>query len=170
MFELSMPWWEFPVRAALIYGVLLLLIRVSGKRTVGQFTPFDLLVVMLLSESVSNGLSGGDDSVTGGLLAAASLILLNVVVAVGTARSSGFQQLVEGRAVLIGRDGQLFDDVLRKSNVPRLDVERALREADCDLKDMQCAFLEADGRVSILKESAGAVTEANGLTHGEPKP
>ena len=48
MFELSSSWWEPPARAAIIYAVLLLLVRLSGKRTVGQFTPFDLLVVMLL--------------------------------------------------------------------------------------------------------------------------
>jgi uncharacterized membrane protein YcaP (DUF421 family) len=157
MLQPSIPWWEFPLRAVVVYAVLLILIRLSGKRTVGQFTPFDLLVVMLLSEAVSGGLSGGDESVTGGLLVAASLVLLNVVVAVSTSRSSKLQELVEGHAVLVGRDGRLFDDLLRKNHVPRPDVERALREADCDLKDMKFAFLEADGRVSILKESAGAV-------------
>ena len=56
-FELHSEWWELPLRAAIIYSVLLLLLRVSGRRTVGQFTPFDLLVVMLLSESVSSGLN-----------------------------------------------------------------------------------------------------------------
>lgn len=165
MFEMSSPWWELPVRAALIYAVLLVLVRVSGKRTVGQFTPFDLLVVMLLSESVSAGLSGEENSVTGGLLAAGTLVALNLVVAMVSARSVRGQTLVEGAPVLVGRDGQIFDRTLQQNHVPRLDVERALREADCDLKDMKCAFLEADGGISILKESSGAVGQeerANG--------
>lgn len=157
MFQLSVPWWELPARAALIYAVLLVLMRLSGKRTVGQFTPFDLLVVMLLSESVSAGLNGGDESVTGSLLAAATLIALNVVVAVLTARSVKLQTLAEGAPVLIGRDGRVFPRALEKNHVPMLDVERALREADCDLKDMKYAFLEADGGISVLKESSGSM-------------
>lgn len=99
MFELSGPWWELPLRATLVYGVLLVLVRVSGHRTVGQFTPFDLLVVMLLSEAVSNGLSGEEKSLTGGLLSAATLVGLNVLVAFITARSPRAQALVEGRAI-----------------------------------------------------------------------
>lgn len=159
MFELSVPWWELPARAAVIYAVLLVFVRLSGKRTVGQFTPFDLLVVVLLSEAVSAGLVGGEESVTGGLLAAATLIALNVLVAVLTARSVRLQTVVEGDPVLIGRDGRLLADTLKKNHVPMLDVERALREADCDLKDMRYAFLEADGGISVLKESSGDVRQ-----------
>ena len=162
MFALSVAWWELPARAAVIYAVLLVLMRLSGKRTVGQFTPFDLLVVMLLSESVSAGLSGGEGSVTGGLLAAATLIGLNVLVAVVTARSTRLQALAEGAPVLIGRDGQIYGQMLRQHHVPLLDMERALREADCDLKDMKYAFLEADGGISVLKESSGTVKQVGG--------
>lgn len=162
MFELSANWWELPARAAIIYAVLLVLMRLSGKRTVGQFTPFDLLVVMLLSESVSAGLSGGEESVTGGLLAATTLIGLNVLVAVVTARSTRLQALAEGEPVLIGRDGRIHTCALRRHHVPMLDVERALREADCDLKDMKYAFLEADGGISVLKESSGDVAQKGG--------
>ncbi len=154
MFSLDGPWWELPVRAALVYAALLLLMRLSGRRTVGQFTPFDLLVVMLLSEAVSQGLTGDEKSVTGGLLAAVTLIGINMLVAVITARSERAQTLVEGRAILIGRDGNIYDDVLRKQHVPRCDVERALREADCDLSEMKFAFLEADGQISILQQSS----------------
>jgi uncharacterized membrane protein YcaP (DUF421 family) len=156
MFELSGPWWELPLRATLVYGVLLVLVRISGHRTVGQFTPFDLLVVMLLSEAVSNGLNGEEKSLTGGLLSAATLIGLNVLVAFVSARSHRVQTLVEGRAVLIGRKGQVFQEVLKSHHVPLCDVERALREADCDQKDMRYAFLEADGQISILKDSGDA--------------
>ena len=153
MFSLDGPWWELPARAALVYTVLLVLMRLSGRRTVGQFTPFDLLVVMLLSEAVSNGLTGDEKSVTGGLLAAGTLIVLNVLVAAITARSTRAQAIVEGRAVLIGRDGEVFEEVLRKEHVPRCDLERALREADCDQSEMRFAFLEADGQISVLKQS-----------------
>lgn len=147
-------WWELPLRAAIIYTALLVMVRVSGRRTVGQFTPFDLLVVMLLSESVSSGLSGGEDSVTGALLAATTLVALNVSVAFFTSRSRGFQRVVEGDPILIGRDSVIFENVLRAQRIPVCDAKQALREADCELKDMKFLFLEADGEISVLKDSS----------------
>jgi uncharacterized membrane protein YcaP (DUF421 family) len=155
MFELDTPWWEVLTRAVVIYAALLILVRLSGRRTVGQFTPFDLLVVLLLSESVSNGLVGGDQSLLGGLMAAAMLIALNMLVALVTSRSFRAQELIEGRPALMGRDGEIFQEVLKRHRIPLRDVERSLREADCDLKDMKVMFLEADGHISILQHSTG---------------
>ncbi len=154
MFDMDLPWWELVVRAAVVYFSLLLMVRISGKRTVGQFTPFDLLVVMLLSESVSAALSGGDDSLGAGLILAATLILLNLGIAFATARSDRLQAAIEGRPQLIGRDGTIFKDRLQANHMSVSDLEQALREADCEMKDMRCAFLEADGKISILKKTS----------------
>ena len=154
MFDMDLPWWELVVRAAVVYFSLLLMVRISGKRTVGQFTPFDLLVVMLLSESVSAALSGGDDSLGAGLILAATLILLNLGIAFATARSDRLQGAIEGRPQLIGRDGTIFKDRLQANHMSVSDLEQALREADCEMKDMRCAFLEADGKISILKKTS----------------
>lgn len=155
MFQLSVPWWELCLRVSVVYAVLLLLVRLSGKRTLGQFTPFDLLVVLLLSEVVSAGMVGADKSVAGAVIGACTLVALNWLVAMATARSNRMQALLEGTPVLIGRDGQLYPAAMKRNHVPRTDVERALREADCDLKDVKFAFLETDGGISILKEAAG---------------
>lgn len=155
MFDMHLPWWEFVTRGAVVYFTLLVMVRISGKRTVGQFTPFDLLVVMLLSESVSNSLSGGDDSLVGGLLIAATLIVLNVTIAFWTSRSRKIANIVDGTAVLIGRDGRIFEPLLERSRVGMADVEQALREADCELAEMKCAFLESDGTISIMKKGSG---------------
>src|SRR5688572_1267406 len=67
-FHLSMPWWEYLVRACIVYFVLLGMIRVSGKRSMGQFTSFDMLLVVLLGNAVQNALLGSDNSVSGGLI------------------------------------------------------------------------------------------------------
>ena len=157
MFELQMNWWELVVRAAVIYAALLVFVRMSGRRTVGQFTPFDLLVVMLLSEAVSNGLTGSEESVTGGLLAAFTLVALNLLVAFVTSHSIRAQNIVEGQAVLISRNGEVYRNMLKKHRLPDSDLDQALREADCDLQEMRFAFLEADGKISVLKESSGRV-------------
>jgi uncharacterized membrane protein YcaP (DUF421 family) len=152
MFDLDLPWWEFILRGAITYAALLVLVRVSGKRTVGQFTPFDLIVVLLLSEGVSAGLTGGDDSVGGGLLVVTTLIGLNLLVAMASSRSKRLEVMFEGNPVLIGRDGQFFEQVLKRHHVGDGDVQKSLREADCDLHEMRYAFLETDGTISIQKK------------------
>ena len=152
MFDMQLPWWEFIIRGAVVYCALLLMMRLSGRRTVGQFTPFDLLVVMLLSESVSNSLNGSDDSLVGGLIVATTLIALNIMVAVATARSHKLADLIDGTPVLLGRDGMIFDKVRKSVRVSEDDIQQALHEADCSLDKVQCIFLEADGTISILQK------------------
>ncbi|MDQ7970118.1 MAG: DUF421 domain-containing protein [Oxalicibacterium faecigallinarum] len=152
MLDMSVSWMELMARGAIVYFVLLVMIRISGKRTVGQFTPFDLLVIMLLSEAVSNSMSGGDESLLGGLILAATLIVLNFTIGLVTSRSHKIADLVDGTAELVGRDGVIFKDRLARARVGMADLEQALREADCDLSEMKCAFLEADGSISILKK------------------
>lgn len=151
MFDLSLPWWEFILRGVIVYCALMVLVRVSGKRTVGQFTPFDLLVVMLLSEAVSNSLSGGDDSVAGGLLIACTLIALNMLLAYLSSHNSKLATMIDGESVLLGRDGHIYRDVLKKNRIAMSDVEQALREADVAMEKARCIFLEADGSITVLE-------------------
>jgi len=154
MFDLSLPWWEFILRGMIVYCALLVLVRVSGKRTVGQFTPFDLLVVMLLSEAVSNSLSGGDDSITGGMLIAGTLIALNITLGWLSSRSRKLAAIIDGESVLLGRDGRVYHDILKQNRIAESDVNQALREADVELSDARCIFLEADGSITVLKKKA----------------
>jgi len=152
MIDLSLPWWEFILRGAIVFCVLLIMVRVSGRRTVGQFTPFDLLVVMLLSEAVSNSLTGGDDSVAGGLIVAATLVALNMCASYLSSRSQTMADLLDGAPVLLGRDGKVFDGMLKKCRLSATEFQEALHEADCQLDEMAYAFLEADGNITIQKK------------------
>lgn len=154
MFDLQIPWWEFIVRASVVYVALLVMVRLTGKRTVGQFTPFDLVVVMLLAEAVSDSLRGGDESLVGGLIAAGTLVALDVLIAVATSRSAKVDKVLQGTPVVIGRDGVIYREVLKRQRVPEADVEKALRTADCQIEDMRMAILEADGDISILKRGS----------------
>lgn len=154
MFDMDLPWWEFIVRGALVYLALLVMVRLSGRRTISQLTPFDLLIVMLLSEAVSNGMSGGDNSLAGGLILAATLIVLNASIGILSANSRKMEVLFEGEAILIGRDGVFFDKVCKRNRVGQLDIEQSLRQADCARHEMQCSFLEPDGSITVLKRPA----------------
>ncbi len=153
MFDMDIPWWELVVRGLAVYILLLVMVRISGRRTVGQFTPFDLLVVVLLSEAVSNSLTGGDQSLIGGLIVAATLVAINSLVALLSSRSQSFEKMVDGSAVLIGRDGVFFDKIVRTCRLSESDLEEALREHDCPRAGMKCAFLEADGEITILRNA-----------------
>jgi uncharacterized membrane protein YcaP (DUF421 family) len=152
MFDMQHPWWEFIVRASVVYLVLLTMVRLTGKRTVGQFTPFDLIVVLLLSEAVSGSINGQDDSLPGGLIAAATLLVLDVLIAVATSRNRKLDAVIQGCPVLIGRDGVVYKDVLRRERVPESDFDKALRDADCEIEDMRMAILEADGNINVMKK------------------
>ena len=150
MFSMTASAGELVARAVCIYVVLLFLMRLSGKRTVGQFTPFDLLVMLLLSEGVSNALSGGEESLQGGLLTAAVLIGLNYLASFMTARNHFLKWLIEGEPKLIGRNGELDKEVLRREMVAEGDVMKRLREEDRQLKDVAKVYLETDGQISFV--------------------
>jgi uncharacterized membrane protein YcaP (DUF421 family) len=154
MFELAMPWWEFVLRASIVYFILLAMIRASGKRTMGQFTPFDMLLVVLLGNAVQNALLGQDTSVGGGLLLALTLIALNWGVGFVSARSRKVEAMIEGSPVLLARDGKVYKEVLRRELISRADFDRALREAGCiAIDDIQSAVLETNGHITIVAKT-----------------
>ena len=153
MLDLDLPWWEFIFRAVVVFCMLLLMVRLSGRRTVGQFTPFDLLIVMLLSEAVSGSLTGGDASLVGGLVIAATLVALNVGASYLTSHSKTMSDLLDGSPVLLGRDGKIFDKVLKQCRLSDTEVKEALRENDCKMEEVKYMFLEADGNITIQKKS-----------------
>ncbi|MBN5129323.1 DUF421 domain-containing protein [Stenotrophomonas maltophilia] len=151
LFALAMPWWEFILRAVVVYVVVLGMVRLSGKRPLGQITPFDVLLVVLLGNAVQNALLGTDTSLGGGLLLAATLILLNYGVGWVSTRSRRIERLVEGEPVVIARDGRLFDAVLRREQVTRADFEAAMRQqGGLGVKDVELALLEINGHITII--------------------
>ncbi len=151
LFRLSAPWWEFVLRAVAIYVLVMLLVRLSGKRAVGQFTPFDLVLLILLGNAVQNGLNGGDNSLVGAGILAVCLIALNYGVAFVAARSPGARKLIEGEPVILARDGKVFRQVLRRELVSNADFLEAMRETGCsEIERIRVATLETNGRISIL--------------------
>lgn len=148
---LSAPWWQFVLRAVVIYTLVMCLVRISGKRAVGQFTPFDLVLLILIGNAVQNGLNGGDNSITGAALLAACLIALNYLVAMVAARSPRARRVIEGEPVVLARDGQVYRDVLHRELVSKADFQEAMREAGCsDIARIRVAMLETNGRISIV--------------------
>ena len=161
LFTLSAPWWHFVLRAIAIYAMVMVLVRLSGKRAVGQFTPFDLVLLILIGNAVQNGLNGGDNSLPGAMLLAGCLIALNYGVAWVTARSRRAEHLVEGVPMVLARDGQVFEEVLRRELVSLDDFHEALRMNNmADVSDVALALLETNGSISVVPKGDGGADRA----------
>ncbi len=143
---------QIALRTAVIYLVVLIGVRLSGKREVGQMTPFDLTLLLLISNSVQNAMTGPDTSLIGGVVAASTLLLLNYLVGTLSGSSRGFRRVVEGQPSLLVHDGKIIDSHMTKEHVSLDELHRALREhgiAQCS--DVALAVLEVDGSISCLK-------------------
>jgi uncharacterized membrane protein YcaP (DUF421 family) len=152
MWEMNAPWWEFVVRGLIVYFALLLMMRLGGKRQIGQMTPFDLILLLILSEGVQNAMVGDDKSVSAGLILAATLISANVLVSWFSWRSRPIEYAVEGKPQLLIRDGKVFDDVMHGARITSDDLMKVLRRENCtSLDDVHIAILENDGAISVLK-------------------
>jgi len=153
VFNLSNPLLNIVARTAVIYLALLVGLRLTGKRQVGQFTPFDLLLLLLLSNAVQNAMVGPDTSVAGGLIAACTLFGANVIVAAIARGSRRAAKVVEGTATLLIRHGQVIQQNLDNEGISAEDLRRALREHGIDdVKLVRAAILEVDGSISVLRE------------------
>lgn len=156
MFELSAPWWVFVLRTAAVYVLVMVLVRLSGKRAVGQFTPFDLVMLILVGSAVQNGINGGDNSLTGAVIMATTLIGLNYAVAFATSRSRRAERILEGVPVVLARDGTLFESVLRRELVSRDDFKESLRMNGVeDVSEVELALLETNGSISVVAKKRG---------------
>ncbi len=155
MFQMSLPWWEFIVRAAVVYAALLIFVRLSGKRAVGEFTAFDFVVLMLISESAQGALNGGDGSVPGGLVLVATLVTLNYGVGALSARSQRVDRLLEGEPVVLIRNGVIRHAALKRENVPISDLDEAMRRAGLkDCAQVELAMLETNGEITMIKRAS----------------
>ena len=156
MWTLAVPWWEFVARAAIVYVFLIVLLRVTGKRQVGQLAPFDLVLLLVLSNAVQNSIIGSDGSLPGGLISAGTLVGLNYLVGALTYRSRKVEDLIEGRPQVLIHDGRLYEDVLAGAKITRHELHAALRQAGCsEVEEVKTAMLEINGAISVLPRRKG---------------
>lgn len=147
---------EIAGRTAIVYGVLLVFIRITGKRQIGQMTPFDMIVLLLISNAVQNAMTGPDTSVTGGTVAAVTLLLVNALVSMLRLRWPPIRRFVEGVPVVLIQHGDIMYNNLRHQGITIEELETSLREHECrSEKDVDLAMLEIDGSVSVIRKLRG---------------
>jgi uncharacterized membrane protein YcaP (DUF421 family) len=143
---------EIVARTLTIYLVVLIGVRLSGKREVGQMTPFDLTLLLLISNAVQNAMTGPDTSLMGGVVAAATLLIMNYLIAELAGANRRFRKVVEGHPSLLVHDGQVVTAEMARQHVSMDQLERAMREHGISsYKDLALAVLEVDGSISCLK-------------------
>ena len=143
---------EIVIRTGLIYLLVLVGVRLTGKREVGQMTPFDLTLLLLLSNAVQNAMTGPDTSLMGGAAAAITLLVLNYVVAEVSGANRKFRKLVQGSPALLIHDGKIVTAHMAKEHVTLDEVQRACREHGINsISDVALGVLEVDGSISLLK-------------------
>jgi uncharacterized membrane protein YcaP (DUF421 family) len=151
MWHLSVPFWELVLRALIVYGFLLISLRLTGKRQVGQLAPFDLVLLLVLSNAVQNAINAGDNSVAGGLISASTLIALNYGLAVVTYRSKRLEAAIEGEPQILIHKGKVFRETLASAMLTQHELTGALRRSGCaTVEDVELAMLENNGAISVI--------------------
>jgi uncharacterized membrane protein YcaP (DUF421 family) len=152
MFQLSVPWWELLLRGSIIYFALFLVFRLSGKRQVGQLTPFDLILLLIVSNAVQNAMVGPDTSVTGGLIVTGILVLWNRLLGYISSRNRRLEKLIDGRPEVVIHMGRVYEEVLRHNDMTMEELRGALRRNGVfDVSEVEYALLETNGAVSVKK-------------------
>jgi uncharacterized membrane protein YcaP (DUF421 family) len=150
----SIPLIEIVLRTVVVYLVILVGLRLSGKREIGQMTVFDLVVLLLIANAVQNAMVGPDTSLTGGVLAAVVLLVANALLARLRLRWPRLKQWVEGSPTLLVLHGEVISDHLRREGLDEETLETALREHGvADFADVEMAVLEIDGSISVVPAS-----------------
>jgi uncharacterized membrane protein YcaP (DUF421 family) len=142
---------EKVLRSVVVYLFVMVAFRLTGKRQVGQLTPFDLVVLFILSNAVQNALIGNDNSLGGGLVGALTILVVNRVVVEVTFRSKRLRHVLESDPTILIHDGQLLENNLRRERLTRDDLHAALRKNGlADPMEVRFAVLEANGGISVI--------------------
>lgn len=148
------PLLEVVARVACIYFALLVLVRATGKREIGQLGPLELLGMLMLSETVSPGLTGQDTSITASLCAAVTLLVLSAGVARISFRWTALERLIEGEPRVLVERGRLIERVCAEERISRSELDSALRRHGVtSIDDVQLAVVEANGEITVIKRS-----------------
>jgi uncharacterized membrane protein YcaP (DUF421 family) len=149
--KLGVPALELVLRSVVIYLVLLIGLRIFGKREIGQFTTFDLVFILLVANAVQPAMTGPDNSLTGGIVIIVALIVINFVIGFLRVRVPFINRLVEAPSVVVARDGKWLPDVLKREGVTDEEFMAALREHGVDsVKEAKLVTLESDGSLSVV--------------------
>jgi uncharacterized membrane protein YcaP (DUF421 family) len=151
MWQLGLPPLEIVARTVIVYAIFLAALRIFGKREIGQFTLFDLALVLLAANALQPAITGPDQSIPGAAIIIVTIFVLNGLVSALRRRVPFVRRLLEFQPTVIGRNGAWLPEALDKEGLDEDDLGAALREHGLDsIKEMKLAVLEQDGSLSIV--------------------
>ncbi|MBF0501280.1 MAG: DUF421 domain-containing protein [Candidatus Riflebacteria bacterium] len=166
MMTLGVPWWEMVLRAVFVYFFLLFLLRMTGKRQIGQLAPFDLVLLLVLSNAVQNSMNAGENSLLGGIISATTLISVNYAVGLATYRSKRLEAWIEGHPEVLIHNGKLNENIMGMAKLTHHELHAALRQAGCStIEEVHSAILENNGTISVLCRKGKTLQDSP--PHGE---
>jgi uncharacterized membrane protein YcaP (DUF421 family) len=156
MFVLALPIAEKILRPVVVYVFLVVGLRLSGKRELVQLNPFDLVVLLTLSNTVQNAIIGDDNTITGGIIGATSLLIVNYLVVRFLYKHRSLDQLIEGKADVLIEDGKVRTQHLKRELITMAQLEAAARKQGFDsLSEVQQCVLEPGGTITFLGKKPG---------------
>lgn len=159
------PPWEKAVRTAAVYGAILGLLHLSGKRQLAQLNSFDLVVLLLLSNVVQNSIIGPDDSLLGGLLDAAILLAINYIIVRAAFMSPRFGKALQGGSATVAVDGKIDERKLRRLSITREELVAGLRRQGLELEDTEMVTLEPEGTFNATPKPRPSLTDVMRKLH-----
>src|SRR5438132_4614269 len=146
-------WWGLVIRAAVVFGAVLLLLRIAGKRAIANMGMAEFVALLLISNAVQNAMNGGDNSLVGGLILAGVIMLMSRGFQYATFRWRKVEQLVQGRPTLLIHHGKILHDRLKRELLTVRELRTILRKQGVhDLNEVCEAVLESDGFVSVTRK------------------
>jgi uncharacterized membrane protein YcaP (DUF421 family) len=153
LLTIPIPVWEKIIRAAIVYLFLIVGLRLSGKRELAQLNPFDLVVLLTLSNTVQNAIIGDDNSLLGGLIGATALLAINYLTVRFMFHHPRLERLVEGGPVALVKHGKICKNHLRRELISTAELQAAARRQGFDsLREVDEAILESGGTISFLRK------------------
>jgi uncharacterized membrane protein YcaP (DUF421 family) len=153
----ELPVLEKVIRSAAVYLFLLVAFRLTGKRQLGQMSSFDLIVLLIISNVVQNAMIGNDNSVTGGFIGVATILILNYGIARLVVARKGFERLIEGAPTLLIHNGKVIEQNLRRELLTRDELMAALRrQGILSVDEVRVALLEETGAITAVKRDPAA--------------
>ncbi len=149
-----LPWWELLLRGLIVYVFLLFLIRLTGRRQAGMLTPFDFILLLILSNTVQNAMTGGDNSLGGGLFLAATLIAINWIMLLLSRHFRLVHWMLVGRPVFLVRDGAVQERVMQRERISHHELMLAMRAVGLtNIEQAKDVILETNGTISVIQRT-----------------
>lgn len=152
MWQMTSPWYEPIIRGTVVYLFIFLVVRILGKKKLGELALFDLVLLIIMSAAVRNAIIGLDQSITAGLICVSVLGVLNTLINNLSFHFRWFEKILEGQPEVIILNGKIHKKVLKREKISDAELFEALREHEImNPEDVKCAILETDGKISVIR-------------------